>query len=191
MCEQAKIEFPDKIAYENSSQISENELHPIHQMLLDSIFGKIGEEFDKQGQKICRVIYPNLRIEQYDVNKAWLTYLLQEEDYQPFISKDSIVSVFTEIRQQTAIDETGVARAHSLRAIRVAKKGCTFCGQIRVESDDQSVVDTLALACLNLRHMGTKRNRGFGEIACRLFESQQKIDRISLIIKKLEDLCYA
>jgi CRISPR-associated protein Csx10 len=91
-----------------------------------------------------------------------------------------------EIRQQTAIDPSGIADDHSLRTIRVARQGTVFQGNVQAPSDAPAIVDTLALACLNLRRLGTKRNRGFGEVTCSLRDED---DEPISIVKKLEGLC--
>lgn len=141
---------------------------------IDNTFGKEGQE------KSCPVYFSNLTIEDYQANKAWLQYYKKSN----LLSEESIINFFTEIRQQTAINEdTGVAKDHSLRTIRVIKKGHKFTGEIQVE--DTSIIDTLSLACLNMRHIGTKRNRGFGEIECNLYEGSSKIS----VLERLETIC--
>jgi CRISPR/Cas system CSM-associated protein Csm3 (group 7 of RAMP superfamily) len=155
-------------------------------------FGEIGKEFDEHGEKICQATYSNLTIVEYEANKQWLKYLSDKATYGNVLSKETIMNTFTTIRQQTAIDENGVAKAHSLRTIRVVKKGYTFYGDIQIDSDEKKIVEiveTLALACLNLRRIGTKRNRGFGEVACKLFDTQNNTDVIPSMMKKLEGLC--
>jgi CRISPR-associated protein Csx10 len=143
---------------------------------IEDTFGKQGEE------KSCPVYFSNLMIEDYEANKEWIKYLSNE--YKEILSRDIIIDTFTEIRQQTAINEkTGVALPHSLRTIRVIKKGYKFYGDIQVE--DEKVIDTLALACINLRRIGTKRNRGYGEVECKLFDGETEIS----IPEKVEELC--
>lgn len=125
----------------------------------------------------------NLTIEEYEENKNWLGYL--SEKYPDILSKDSILSTFTNIRQQTKINDKGVAEERSLRTIRVIKKEKVFTGDIGLS--DGYALKLLWLACLNLRHLGTKRNRGFGEVDCRLIEKSQEIS----FMDELEALCKA
>jgi CRISPR/Cas system CSM-associated protein Csm3 (group 7 of RAMP superfamily) len=148
----------------------------------DGTFGKIGEEFDELGKRWDQVSFSNLTITNFTENVAWLQYLLQhrdakgEQDYARFLSRQTIINTFTALRQQTMIDnKTGVAQDHSLRTMRILNKGWQLAGDIRVETDTEQIIDTLALACLNLRQIGTKRNRGFGEIECRLFDGNTEI----------------
>lgn len=144
--------------------------------IVNDVFGRTGQE------KPSPVFFSRLTIENYDANRKWLKYLLKE--YTELLSAQNVLSAFTEIRQQTAIDEkSGVAKEHSLRTVRVVKKGVKFEGEIQVENDN--AVELLSLACLNLKNIGTKRNRGFGEVLCELFEG----DREYAVIGRLEALC--
>ncbi len=142
--------------------------------VVNDVFGRAGQE------KPSPVFFSGLTIENYDANRKWLEYLLKE--YKELLSVQSVLSAFTEIRQQTAIKD-GVAKEHSLRTVRVVKKGVKFEGEIQVESDN--AIELLSLACLNLKNIGTKRNRGFGEVLCELFEG----DREHTVIDRLEALC--
>lgn len=133
------------------------------------------------GEKLSSFTFNNLTIEGYEENRQWLGYFIEE--YKNIISRDAILDTFTMIRHQTAIDEDGVAREHSLRTIRVLKKGEVFSGDIKAEDGD--AIKLLSFACLNLRRLGTKRNRGFGEIECKLFDDKGEVSYLS----ELEELC--
>lgn len=146
--------------------------------LVSGVFGKPGQE------KPASVFFSNLTIEDYEANRDWFIYLINE--YKGVVSRESLIDTFTELRQQTAIDEeSGTAEEHSLRTIRVAKEGIVFTGAIDVESDNDDAIKLLSFACKNLRRFGTKRNRGFGEIECKLFENSKEIN----FINELEVLC--
>jgi len=107
-------------------------------------------------------------------------------EYQDIITRESIINQYTELRQQTAIDEgTGTAQEHSLRTIRVAKRGISFTGTIDIEEANDDLIALLYFACKNLRRIGTKRNRGFGSIECKLYEDSKEIN----FLAKLEELC--
>ncbi|MGB9823399.1 RAMP superfamily CRISPR-associated protein [Thermodesulfovibrio sp.] len=143
--------------------------------IVTSIFGKPGND------KSAPVYFSNLTIQGYDDIKKWLAYLMNQ--YSGLISREGIIEQYTEIRQQTAIDETtGTAEEHSLRTIRVAKKGLVFEGSIDADIDD---VKLLYFAVKNLRRLGTKRNRGFGEVECKLYDGSNEIN----FINELEVLC--
>lgn len=173
MLQEVGLRFPDAPATPTTA------LQEHYGMLMTQVFGKTGEE---SGQ----VYFSNLTIADYVENRQWLQYLLQE--YKSILSKESVMALSGEIRQQTAIDPSGIADDHSLRTIRVARQGMVFHGDLRVASDAPEIVDALALACLNLRRIGSKRNRGFGEVTCILRDEYN--EPIS-IVKKLEGLCNA
>jgi CRISPR-associated protein Csx10 len=147
---------------------------------VEKTFGKPGSD------QSAPVYFSNLTIENYEDNKDWLAYFI--EQYPDVLSRDLIVDMFTERRQQTAIDPSkGVAYDHSLRTIRVVKKGTIFYGMVQIEDEDEAILNTLALACLNFRCMGTKRNRGFGSIDCSLWEEETNFSK--KLEKTLEVLC--
>lgn len=93
-----------------------------------------------------------------------------------------MLSHFTAVRYQTAINEDGVAKENSLRTIRVLKPDIEFKGDIyEIKTLSRREKALLYLAVINLKRMGTSRNRGFGEVRCILensgFEnSQEAID---------------
>lgn len=77
------------------------------------------------------------------------------------LNKEFVKKFFTEIRQQTTI-ENGTAKDKSLRKYRLIKEGIEF--ETNIENVPQSQTEFLKLALLNLRYIGTRRNRGFGKI---------------------------
>ena len=118
-------------------------------------------------------------------DKEWLTYL--HKKYPFLLSHEAITDAFTEIRQQTAIDtQTGVTQPHSLRTIRVIKEGIKFISKIEILENpiEPWLITLLSMACKNFRHIGTKRNRGFGSIECKQYDEQGKET-----LEKLEELC--
>jgi len=125
----------------------------------------------------------NLTIAEYENNKNSLNWLIKK--YPSILQKNGIRSFFTSIRQQTKIDENGVAEDNSLRTVRVVKKGNVFEGYITADDDDYKTKRLLWLACMNLRHIGTKRNRGFGEVECALSENNQEYNAL----QELEVAC--
>lgn len=151
-------------------------------------FPCIKKTFGETGTKTSAPVYvSNLYIENYAKNKEWLNYFLTSGKYKAVLSKDTILETFTHIRRQTAMGDNGVAKEHSLRTARVINKGTCFSGDIKTADKDDEIVNTLALACLNFRHMGTMRNKGFGETKCSLHDKKTG-EEIS-ITDKLEGLC--
>ncbi|MGH7453354.1 MAG: RAMP superfamily CRISPR-associated protein [bacterium] len=151
------------------------------QIQIENTFGETGNE------SAAPVYFSNLYLENHEQTQAWLRYFLKSNDYKHLVTSDRILDTFTEIRQQTKIDD-GVAFEHSLRTIRVLRKGLKFCGEVRFESDDEHILNTLLLACLNFRRFGTKRNRGLGEVSCFLLNEEGQAQSIA---DTLEALCTA
>ena len=146
---------------------------------IDETFGIPGRE------NSTPVYFSNLTLQDYEQNKKWLEYLVNKNEYSDILSKDRVLETFTEIRQQTAIGSDGVALAHSLRTVRVLKRGLTFYGGVDVDTENPDITNTLIFACSNFRHLGTKRNRGFGDIDCKLIDGKKEI----YIKERLEEIC--
>lgn len=102
-------------------------------------------------------------------------YLKDKEFYQ-ILSKDfgknRVLELNSIILNQTAIDKNGVAKDGSLRKIRAIKKGLIF--NMKVILKDERFSELLKLAFMNLRRIGTMRNRGLGEVECRIKDFDEK-----------------
>jgi len=148
-------------------------------------FVLIDEVFGTPEKPSCLNIY-NLTIEEYENNKNSLRRLIK--DYPAILPKDEVISYFTSIRQQTKIDNDGVAEKHSLRTVRAVKRGNIFEGSITVDNSATAndSLKLLWLACINLRHLGTKRNRGFGEVECLLCDENNREINFE---KELKEAC--
>jgi len=134
---------------------------------VDDLFGKPGQK------ESTPVFFPDLYLAEYAEIKKWLEWALNEHSH--ILSNEVITGTLTETRQQTAISEKGIAKPHSLRTIRVLKPGYFFEGKIKIKNEDVQLINLLALACINLRHVGTRRNRGFGRISCVLMDGENKL----------------
>lgn len=147
---------------------------------LEQVFGKIG------GRSSAPVVFSSLTIADYEANRSWLRYLLDPSGEAAMLSRDEIVEIFTEIRHQTRIDEqTGVALKGSLRTSRLLRRDLSFTGAIEVFTPDEATEQVLALACTNLRHLGTRRNRGLGRVRCKLSTAGNTVSVNAIV----EDLC--
>jgi tRNA-dihydrouridine synthase B len=129
-----------------------------------------GTSTSPAGIKIGNLYLTDEQNTTYPDIKRWLQYLIHENNHR-FINKEMVVNALTEIRQQTAINEDGYAEDNSLRTVRVLRIGKKFIGTIECSSKDlkEQIEVLLALACSNLKHAGSGRNRGWGEIECRLY----------------------
>jgi CRISPR/Cas system CSM-associated protein Csm3 (group 7 of RAMP superfamily) len=147
---------------------------PCHQKIKDDI----GLTFGDRGQgESAPVYFSNLTLEDYAGSYAWLNYFLQQHAYPDLLSREKIVESFTNLRQQTKINPDGVAEDHSLRTIRVLKTGLRFSGDLTIENVTQhdQLLAILLLACANFRAIGTKRNRGLGDVRCTLWEGNTEL----------------
>ena len=139
---------------------------------LESLFGLPAKE--------GRLRINSLLLRDYNNIKKWITWAFDNKKFRNVINRNSVIDVFTEIKCQTAVDEKGVAKEHSLRTIRVLKPAVgtwepAFEGSISIEPISSSDVEMLAYACMNLRHVGTMRNRGLGNVCCSLYENSSDL----------------
>lgn len=136
----------------------------------------IGRLFGKPGQdRPGAISFSNCYLNDYLSNREWIEWLIKM--YPKYFSKEIILQTFSLVRQQTAIDDDGTAKEHSLRSLRVLKKGLLFFGNM--ETSNTIEPDQLALlsfAARNLRYLGTNRNRGFGYVGCNLLDENGVLD---------------
>lgn len=150
------------------------------------LFSIVEETFGRPGNVAAApAFFSNFTIGEYEANTRWLQYLCKE--YPKVMPLDNILSAYSCIRRQTRINGRGVADAHSLRTIRAVKKDTRFTGGVTVNTENANAEKLLALACANLHHLGTKRNRGFGEVECRLLNGTAEVS--GTILNELEALC--
>lgn len=175
------IQYDDcGIPYISSKRIHgalRNSLNDILEMPAVSLIKKIVKEKEKEiilnslfGQKgtanSSSFALSNLVVEDYESVKKWFAYL--KTKYPDIFSNETILATFTNIRRQTKIDNDGIAEDHSLRTSRVVNKDWEFHADITFENDENNKIELFALACANLKRIGTKRNRGLGEVNCSL-----------------------
>jgi CRISPR/Cas system CSM-associated protein Csm3 (group 7 of RAMP superfamily) len=140
---------------------------------IDAVFGQTG------AKEPAQVFFSNLFIQEYEANQTWLRYFMEHDTFNKHITRESVQNHFTEIRQMTRIGEDGVSFDHSLRSVRLIKKGEIFEGDVHITGRPGSndlIIQTLNWACMNFRRMGTNRNRGFGEISCTLDIGKRKFN---------------
>ena len=144
--------------------------------------------FGVQGQEHpAEVYFENLYLKNYENIKQWMEYLSYKDNYPEIFNLDSILSLMTHTRSQTTIDN-GVAKDTSLRKQRVLTKGLEFIGNIDILSNNpHEIENTLSLACRNLKSLGTKRNRGLGEISCTI-KSNENENLMETTLKKMKEV---
>jgi len=123
--------------------------------------------FGKPGGEMGKLNVGNFYIPKYEKIVNEFLYLKhQNSAFNYLLNKSLVIDYFTQIINQTKI-ENGVAKDNSLRTLRVIKPGFEFIGELRFSEElNKQELAFLTLAILNMRRIGTARNRGFGKIEC-------------------------
>ncbi|MCF8011042.1 MAG: hypothetical protein K9L17_01070 [Clostridiales bacterium] len=120
-----------------------------------------------------QIKFHNAFLKEYDNTIEWLKWAFEE--YSNILSAETVLDTMTEVRMQTAVKNDGTAENASLRSQRVLTPEHKFIAQVHIIEENQHAFKLLALACANLRHIGSKRNRGYGEVECSLWENNKNI----------------
>jgi len=88
------------------------------------------------------------------------------------LSAQDVLESLTDIRRQTAVDESrGAPDEGSLRAMRVTLRETPFVAKLDLLEEPSPEARMLLTACVKgLRRAGTGRNRGRGRVDCELLE---------------------
>jgi len=132
-------------------------------MVPDDLFGTPG-----QGAS-CALDIRRAQLVGHKPLADWLRYATRMHSSAGLFHPEAVLQNYCETRGQTAMDPgTGGPTQNSLRVTRLLKKGVCFeaKGQIDALSpaDTERALNTLVLACRQLRRMGLSRNRGPGRI---------------------------
>jgi len=91
------------------------------------------------------------------------------------IPKEDTLAALTAIRWQTALEESGVTKEHSLRATRVIKRETPFTAELDfIEKPNPEDLALLSACILAFRRAGTSRNRGKGKLKAELLSPENK-----------------
>lgn len=107
--------------------------------------------------------------------------MLHKEVKKLNLNSIDVLSYYTTVRYQTRIADDGIAEDGSLRSIRAIKRGLTFYADLECEKDDLNIIKN---CCALIKHMGTNRTRGFGEVTITVEDLK---NNQSLKLKKMED----
>ena len=145
------------VLLESATEVTE--MLGIERDRVESLFGVTGTSKGK-------VWIGNLEVKNYEEISRELKYFKSNKLFKGLTNKEKILSHFSDTRQNTSIDlETEIAMEHTLRTFRVLKPGIVFEAVIEVDSPlTEAEKALLYLACLNVRRIGLKRNRGFGKV---------------------------
>lgn len=97
-----------------------------------------------------------------------------------------VTEMFAETIASTAVESNGRAKDNTLRFIRTVSRtkawnsdqNLVFCADAEI---DDEYVDALNHICKALRHIGYKRNRGFGNVRCTLSKKKNPAVNIEVL----------
>lgn len=94
------------------------------------------------------------------------------------ISKEELIDSLTDVRYATKINyETGTSQDKSLRSMRVLNKGTVFYSHIYSEEAlSENELGLLLCGVKGVKHLGTLRSRGKGEVRCTLEKDNKEIN---------------
>lgn len=104
------------------------------------------------------------------------------------VSSIEVIDALTGVRSFTSIDKDGASKEGSLRQYRVIKKGLEFYVDINCERElTKKELAVLSLGICLMRHIGSMRSRGKGEIEAKLLvlECGSYTDRTQYYIEEL------
>lgn len=133
----------------------------LYKEALNNLFGKP----DQRDNDVHHANYQSLKF-----SDAKLSDRFYQSIKRHSLTPREVTQALTNIRTMTSIDpETGTAKDHSLRQVRVFKKGYTLFSTIfSSRTLTQVEKDLLDKAVKLLRRIGLMRSRGKGEVSCRL-----------------------
>ncbi|MBQ9478011.1 MAG: hypothetical protein IJU71_00475 [Selenomonadaceae bacterium] len=122
-----------------------------------------------------QLIVPNFYVKPYDdYQKLRAEWDYLEREYGSLIRPTDVLETFASTRYQTRL-ENGVAKDGSLHNMRVLDAGVKFYGRLQLLNGGDEHLQWIALALRNLKSAGSKRNRGFGRINCRMDRDDELI----------------
>lgn len=88
------------------------------------------------------------------------------------IRQEDVLESITALRRQTAMDETGVPKEHTLRTMRVILRDTPFEAELHFTKEPSEDDLALLAACIKaFRRAGTGRNRGRGRLRAELLDA--------------------
>lgn len=167
---------------ENQKKYDEKR-YQTNEKILIKLFGK---KFDNKGDENYRddQVEGILKFENSSLNddmKEVLKFLIDTKK----ITKEELIDSLTDIRYANKIDKkSGTSQEGSLRSMRVLNKDIIFYSNIYCEEKLSDNELGLLLCGVNgLKHLGTLRSRGKGEVKCSLCVGNKELNKKE--IKKL------
>ncbi len=155
-------------ALEVVEMFENSKINTVFSMDIDTLFGKPGQDHPSP------ISFSNLYLADYQSNREWMDWIIRQ--HSNYFSREIVLNTFSSIRQQTSISDKGTAKENSLRTLRVLKKDNLFFGNVVFDPIDNDQLSLLVFSVLNLRHLGTSRNRGLGSVKCCLMDEKGPLD---------------
>ncbi|MGN0605988.1 MAG: RAMP superfamily CRISPR-associated protein [Oscillospiraceae bacterium] len=143
--------------------------------IIKKIFGITGN--DKSGSlRISDALIENADALEYEISKI--------KEKKPFYAEET-TRLFTQIKAATAVEESGKAMENSLRFMRVVnryapwdkEKNLVFCAEAEIDEEYEKQLERI---CKALRHIGYKRNRGFGVVKCTIENASDNKEKFKI-----------
>lgn len=129
------------------------------QIPLEELFGTEGKEVNKAKFTISNAYLEN--VEQYKK-------IIDDSNNLLLFHPQNVLSKYTYVRYQTSVDyETGSAKDHSLRTIRVVNKGNVFVSEIEMDEKYFNYFEQIVSITTNI---GINRTRGLGEVKISIYK---------------------
>ncbi|WP_262429085.1 RAMP superfamily CRISPR-associated protein [Paratissierella segnis] len=99
--------------------------------------------------------------------------IIEKAVQEQILSSGEIKESLTEVRSFTSVDKDGSSIKGSLRQIRVIRKDLIFEVELEIERElTRNELGLLSMTTKHLRHLGTMKSRGKGEVKCTLLEKE-------------------
>ena len=135
---------------------------------------QVEELFRHKANSPAGLVIQDFHLPNYEqVAHEWACLLLE---FGKLIQPEDVLEAYTSLRTQTALNEDGTAKDHSLRTIRVLDlDDVSFTGEILLRGGEEHL-RILAFALQNMTRAGGHRHRGFGKIECAMDRQAEIIE---------------
>lgn len=149
----------------------------------DALFGRIGARFEDHARRVPFALADAELPDASDL-APWLRYVFSLPKQQRPFHSDDVLAQLTEIRRQTRIDRAFARAAdETLRATRLLRRGLTFHAPVIARRPlSEFELLSLGLAAAGIQTMGASRNRGFGQVRCRLVDDSRDWTRDAIAL---------
>lgn len=145
--------------------LGENKKSKEYQVALEELLGRENGGVES---------WKNIRFSDCQIAKGARQVLAQQVKIGD-ITAEELKESLTDVRIMTSIDEDGSSKKGSLRQIRVIKRGLAFDVDMYMEREiSQAELELMAVALRSLKHIGSMRTRGKGEVSCSLLVKGSK-----------------